>query len=326
MKNDNYRLCLVDPYENGSGFTVNGPLSPLSYKGAVNDHVLICGSSGSGKSFFANHLFPSPDGLLLFKPDPQFSTVPLVSHYGLPDLSFFTSGDIAYAYLYSLRLDMTGIMAASLVPLLMNGLNVSHRDLKLLMQFLFNYSSNNTMSGVASLLSSHFDLLSSLFVSNPDVPYMDKLQLSFAGLGTFKSEFAADLLLRSYYSRIGNDLGSLMIDEFHHVSRPGSIVDVLLREMRLSGRLIAITQNLTDLSPAMINNFGTILIGRTINENDLRFLSLFVNRKSINSQLVSMVSSIPPHVFLNLNEYLSDRLGSYYYAWVPVDPEDDLND
>lgn len=316
MAKINYR-CASGSVEN-QYFNISSYGSPLDFKG-VNDHVLIAGSSGSGKSFFANHLFPRTNGLILFKPDPEFKKVPLVSRYGLPDLSTFNIPDISDAYLYSLGLDITGVMASSLVPMLMNGLSTSGCDVLNLQNFLFNYmadKSDKMMSGIASLLHSHFEVLSSLFLGNDEIPYSKSLKLSFAGLGTFKSEFGAELLLRDFYSRIGRSIGSLMIDEFHHVSRSGSIIDILLREMRLSGRLIAITQNLTDLSPGMVNNFGTILLGRSVNSDDLKFLSLFGKNKYGSSELPDIISSMPPYCFLNFSEFLTDP-GQYpIYRWV----------
>jgi hypothetical protein len=314
MENDNYMSYRVRV--SGPHIATVSLRSPLDFP-HVNDHVLIAGSSGSGKSFFASHLFPKTDGLILFKPDPEFKRVPLVSKYGLPDLSHFKIPDIADAYLYSLGLDITGIMASSLVPLLMNGLSTSGLDVYKLQNFLFNYmsGSDKMMSGIASLLHSHFEVLSSLFQGNKKFSHSKKLNLSFAGLGTFKAEFGAELLLRDYYSRIGRSLGSLMIDEFHHVSRSGSIIDILLREMRLSGRLIAITQNLTDLSPAMINNFGTILLGRSVNSDDMKFLSYFGNSKRYSSELPIIVSSLPKFCFLNFTEYLVSRDPVPIYRW-----------
>lgn len=308
MENNNFTCYKVRVA--GQGIDPGSPTSPLEFTG-VNDHVLIAGSSGSGKSFFASHLFPKTDGLILFKPDPEFKRVPFVVKYGLPDLSHFQIPDISDAYLYSLGLDMTGIMAASLVPLLMNGLSTSGSDVHKLQNFLFNYmsGSDKMMSGIASLLHSHFEVLSSLFQGNKKFSNSKKLKLSFAGLGSFKAEFGAELLLRDYYSRIGRSLGSLMIDEFHHVSRSGSIIDILLREMRLSGRLIAITQNLTDLSPGMINNFGTILLGRSVNSDDMKYLSLFSDK------LPALVSSLPSYCFLNFTEFLTNPSLRPIYRW-----------
>lgn len=324
----------------GGGVSVVASMFPLSFK-AVNQHVLVCGSSGSGKSYFAKKLFPFPSSVILFKPDILFQDVPLASARGLPPLfdrqhhRLFASSDVADAYLYSLGLDYSGIMASSLVPSLMSALENSF-SMKEFKTRLKNMKSDKLISSVASVIFSHFSvlypddnvksgrppkLLSPPAFTNIDYsvspvqplklgtpPYT--ISLSFAGMGSFRSEFAVELLLRRFYAGLGSDMGTLYIDEFHHVSRPGSLIDILLREFRASGRLIGITQNLSDVAPSMLSNFGHVFIGRSIHSGDISYLSL------LSPVLPRLVSSLPPYTFLSLSEFLADPTqGLPLYRW-----------
>ena len=307
----------------GGEFASDYQQSPLSFKG-VNDHVLICGSSGSGKSLFAHKLFPDPASLILFKPDPEFSDVPFLSSVKMADFFRFGAQDISDSYLYSLGMDMTGIMAASLVPVLMGALEQS-ANFEQFFKYLESLTFDHLVSTVASVIRSHFLILSTLYIQKnkrgrpPVSPIQSygkiNLKVNLAGLGTFRSEFAAELLLRKYYSSIGKDLGTLFIDEFHHVSRERSIVDTLLREFRSSGQLVGITQNLSDVAPSMLSNFGNILVGRSINPDDMKILASLSYNKYGSPILPDLVSSLPKYVFLNLTEFLANTSEYPYYRW-----------
>ena len=320
----------------GQGIDPGSPTSPLEF-GSVNKHVLICGTSGSGKSFFASHLFPTRNGLLLFKKDDLFQDNGIVRAIdkGLPDISLYDVSEVGDAYMYALKLDFSGIMAASLLPVFTTNFNNAVRSktsssdkvFSLFFKNLKKSQSNRLTSSVADLIHTHF---SSLYPERiieiesenskpdeklPDVrgnkPLTNFTKISFAGLNTFSMEFGAELILRNYYNHMSQDNGILMIDEFHHVSRPNSIVDTLLREFRISGQLVAISQNLSDVSSSMLSNFGVILIGRSIHPDDLLYLS------RLDPKLPGIVSSMPPYVFLNLSEYLlsPNHVQKPYYMW-----------
>lgn len=291
--------------------------SPLDYP-AVNKHVLVCGSSGSGKSYLAHKLFPSPEGLVLFKPDSIFGNIPLATDIGLPDPFRFAPYDVADAYLYALGLNMSGIMASSLVPVLMDVVS-SSMDFKQFYARLADYAEEGVTRSVCSLIRSHFDTLYPFWVArngrpptrNRIVP-LTEFRISFAGMGNFRAEFGAELFLRGLYSSLGSKFGSLLIDEFHHVARAGSVVDALLREFRVSGRLIAISQSLSDVDPGMISNFGYILVSRSVHAGDLAFLA------RLHGDLPALVSHLPARVFLSLSEYLDDpSTGALpLYRWI----------
>jgi hypothetical protein len=299
--------------------------SPFSFP-AVNEHTLIVGSSGSGKSYLVSRIAPSDARIVLFKPDPLFSGVPLASDSGLPSPFSFYPYDVADAYLYALGLDFSGIMASSLVPVLMSSLSAvraevetkreTGKDVHPMDSFfrILHKETEKVSSAVSRMIISHFGVLYPEYKAKRGRPSKDKLasfaSVSFAGLGRFRSEFGAELYLRGMYSFIGSSFGALVIDEFHHVARSGSVVDQLLREFRVSGRLIALTQSLSDVSPSMLANFGYVLLGRSIHPQDISYLA------SLSSALPRIVSGLPPRVFLSLGEYLvrSDPLP--LYGWI----------
>jgi hypothetical protein len=295
--------------------------SPFDFV-SVNNHVLICGSSGGGKSFLASRLFPDPEGLVLFKPDPLFEGVPYASDVGLPSPFLFKPYDVADSYLYALGLDFSGIMASSLVPVLIHALSRSN-DFRVFSSRLDELSKDRISSSIVSVVRSHFSVLYPSQQNKRGRPPRSRLvfsagrgsRISFAGLGSFRAEFGAELFLRGLYSTIGSDFGTLLIDEFHHVARQGSILETLLREFRLSGRLVGVTQCLSDVSSSMLSNFGYVLVGRSIDSEDLQYLS------RLDGKLPRLVAGLPPRVFLSLTEFLSDPFSRSLplYGWFDSD-------
>jgi hypothetical protein len=309
-----YRFSGLYPY---SPSELKNPLDFL----AVNDHVLVCGSSGSGKSYLVKRLFPDPRGLVLFKPDALFPDVPLVSGgIGLPLPGLFEPYDVADAYLYALKLDMSGIMASSLVPVVMGALTASKgKGFDSFLAELGKLENDKIKASIVSIVRSHFSVLYPTWKKPRGRPSKKKAyvgssalgnRVSFAGLGSFKAEYGAELFLRNLYSRLDQNFGVMVIDEFHHVAREGSIVDTLLREFRVSGQLVAITQSLSDVSPAMLSNFGHILLGRSAHPGDLAYLA------RLDSRLPVIVAGLAPRVFLDLTQYLVDRNPLPLFGWV----------
>jgi hypothetical protein len=292
----------------GGAFHAYKSSSPFDFE-SVNNHVLICGSSGGGKSFLASRLFPDPEGLVLFKPDTLFPSVPLASVIGLPSPFSYRPYDVADAYLYSLGLNYSGIMASSLFPVVVSALSAS-RDLYSFDSQLDLLAEDRLSASVVAVVRAHFRVLYPFLRGEKRRGRPRKFgavsvagrqsRISFAGLGSFRAEFGAELFLRGLYSSVGLDFGALLIDEFHHVARPGSIIDTLLREFRVSGRLVAVSQSLSDVAPSMLSNFGYILLGRSVHGGDLQYL------ERLDASLPPLVAGLPPRVFLSLGEFLSD--------------------
>lgn len=290
-------------------------VDPLSFP-SVNGHVLVVGSSGAGKSVFAKRLFPSPDGLMLFKPDSLYPSGGFFKD--IPPPFTFRAYDVADAYLYALGIDFSGIMASSLVPVLMHALSFGSfdgfwRDLK-------SFAKDRLLSSVSSVVRSHFEILYPPVVEEPvkksvgrpprvppvpvlppplDPPPFSGRFFDFSGMGKFRAEFGAELVLRNLYSHLDGSFGVMVIDEFHHVAKSGSVLDTLLREFRVSGRLVGISQSLSDVVPSMLSNFGSIFLGRSVHALDLKFLD------QIDERLPRLVVGLPAYSFLALHEYVS---------------------
>jgi hypothetical protein len=286
--------------------------NPLDFP-SVNGHTLVTGASGSGKSYFVSRLFPDPAGVILFKPDGVYSGVPLGSE-GLP-LPFapdFSPSAVASAYLYALHLDFSGIMASSLVPALVSAL-VGCQDFKAFKANLGRVREGTVLKGIAGLILSHFN---ALYPERPvgrpkkkESRVFSGFGMDFSGMDSFSSEFGAEMFLRSVYSKLDKDFGTLLIDEFHHVARAGSVVDTLLREFRIAGNLVGVTQALADVSPSMLANFGYILVGRSVHPWDIEYLG------RLDSRLPKLVKALPARVFLSLTEYLKDYDPLPVYGW-----------
>jgi hypothetical protein len=203
----------------------------------------------------------------------------------------------------------------------MDALANAQGSFTLFYQSLSSLGRDKVLSSVASVIKSHFQILYPekpfkkpvgrpkklpvLPIPSLDLPVDVDRFFNFSGMGKFRSEFGAELILRNLYSHLDSSSGTMVIDEFHHVSRAGSVLDTLLREFRVSGQLVGISQSLSDVSPSMISNFGYIFIGRSIHPNDLSFLEI------LDPKLPRLVAGLPPFTFLSLHEYLSGHVALY---------------
>ena len=281
------------------------PADPVKFH-SFNGHVLVAGASGTGKSFFANALFPLPEFLLTFKPDVLFEELCSFKLKGLPKpvSTQLSPASVSDAYLYALGLDMSGIMASSLYPVVFTAVSKA-KSFRAFFQDLQRQGKEKSVSSqVARVVLGHFMMLYPDYALDHGKARSKKKmakRVSFAGLGSFEQDFGAELYLRYFYSQIGSrpDYGTVFIDEFHHVSRKGSVVGQLLREFRSTGRIVAVSQFLSDVDHSMLANFGHVFIGNSTDAKDLEILA------KLSPRLAVIVPRLPPYVFLSLREFLA---------------------
>lgn len=130
--------------------------------------------------------------------------------------------------------------------------------------------------------------------------------ISMDGLTEDEYIYFSDYILRSEYEQILNEI--ISIDEIHRL-KPllDTTISRLTREIRSRGGLIATSQSLSDLPPELINNFGTIYLFGTIDRRDLEYLSL------IDPELMKDVLQLNDHEFIELRSYLKQKkLGQKY--------------
>ena len=164
---------------------------------------------------------------------------------------------------------------------------------------------------IDAVVSSHFDLLYPTGLVVPDPHERLPGHVSFAGMGSFEQDFGAELYMRHLYRRMSeNGKKVIFLDEFHHLSRRGSIVEQMLREYRASGHLVCVSQFISDVDPSMFGNFGIILVGNSTNPLDLAIL------EKIDKRLPSIVSRLPAYSFLNLREFLAVSGKDCLYKWI----------
>ena len=108
--------------------------------------------------------------------------------------------------------------------------------------------------------------------------------------------FFSDYIIRNQYEELLNNI--ISIDEIHRLKPllPGLLTRIT-REIRSRGGLIATTQSLSDLPGEMISNFGTIYTFQTMDKRDLEYLNL------IDEKLKKDILQLEDHEFIEIRSY-----------------------
>lgn len=317
----------------------------------LNDNILIVGSSGSGKSFFAHeilsHYSYERDFLkFVFKLDPLYpGTFIFLNEQLSPFLSGVEDSTSSFidAFMSSFMIENRGLLSAELFPILSASLDISTRESLIFeneqlknnkKKQLFVpdsdissvlYGLTQGYSGADSLLKPVYRILLNHFNSlyRNSSPIQDTFNFGsssvfdFHGLPEPVKNFWAEYLLRLMYSFSYSSQEKkfhIYIDELHRLSvLRDSIISVIVRQIRSFGSVIAVSQSLSDLGSDLINNFGRVFIGNDISDKDLSIL----DRLSPSGALSKAVSSLPNHVFLDLRSALGrfrkQELSFVYY-------------
>ena len=131
-------------------------------------------------------------------------------------------------------------------------------------------------------------------------------KISFDQMAEDDYLFFSDYILRNQYDELLNEI--ISIDEIHRL-KPllTGIINRITREVRSRGGIMATTQSLSDLPPSLINNFGTIYLFTTLDQRDLEFLG------KIEEKLPKVILNLEDHEFIEIRSYPKYRSKGYSY-------------
>lgn len=261
------------------------PVNPL------NRNILIVGSSGAGKSTLMRAVEQAhpPHLKLLFKPDGEKSLSVRDNRPFLePDRVNFVE-----SWKESLKADNTGYMLIQ-QQILIENLRQTGQSLTELRHLIQKQGKQSER--IESPIYKLIELRLSHLYPNYTSEIRASGKLSFDGLTEDEYLFFCDYILRNAYAELQDEI--ISIDEIHRLTPllPGTISRIT-REIRSRGGLIATTQSMSDLPPALINNFGTIYVFQDIDIRDLKYL------EAIDRDLKSDVLNLLPHEFIEIRSY-----------------------
>lgn len=320
-----YRLS-GDWYYNGNPERVSRIDILDNIRSNSNQNVLICGSSGSGKSELMNYLLEIWNGVRVvfsFKPDDASLRLPIrvidVAQ-NMPN-PFKDKEAFVEAYGVAFPVDSVGIMASQISSLLRSALyepNVS--DFPSLVAFVeskVKEKESKIQSDVWASILANLDTIR-VSVSGFYFDIKDTV-FDFSGLNDDAKTFYAEYFLRQIWKTItssNQDKVVLAVDEIHRLARvKHSIVwRSIMREIRHFGAIWSATQNYSDISESLSNQYDNVFLFRTVNSEDLGALS------KMDRVYTSLVCDLPAHSFIMPKALFSDRssLPAYRLDLTPV--------
>ena len=292
----------------------------FSLSSRINSNILVSGSSGVGKTVFSKSLldyFP-PEKLYSFVASKDDKSALSILSY--PPLPRHSVSEFIDAFVSTLP-DPNGWYSSQIPVILASLFSRCDRKegdhnftlnyfLRFLDAELVNASSLDrpVISFIVNRIHSLYSSASHSF-GNDFSAYLKNKVFSFDGLVGFQKTFFYEFMLRLLWKKTHSFY--LFLDEFHRISSfQNSIIGEMLREIRTKGGIIASTQNLADVLPGYINQFGSIFLGRSINVDDFaywRFLSL---------PIVSSIISLKPFTFLDIISFIQDPGKSHIWKAV----------
>ncbi len=292
----------------GNAFIQEKLKRPTNNKSA-NDHTLITGTSGTGKSYIGKNLYPNPDLLMNFKPDPLYKNNSKIGK--LINIKVEKESEknaFIDAFVYGMDIDIKGIMASQISPILRELLDKAN-NIKEMIIALNHENIGTIQGGIEKIIKNNLEAIQKM-----DEGKIQQNHIDLSNEIKLLQDFFAEFELRKLYNyneinsnKISNNK-QIYIEEMHHLGRKETILNQMLREYRTKGQIIGITQSLSDLDPEIMANFGHILIGKTINPRDIAIF------RDISDILPKLIPRLPPRVFLNLEEFLEGEK-NYLYIW-----------
>ena len=281
---------------------------------SFNQNVLIVGASGSGKSYLSAILKTErkPKITMIFKEDRTYesSKVLRVSDLRIPpdlDKSAFIS-----AFTEALDINQIGIMASAIPSILAKNYGTAKqmkRRLKL---------NTEKQKGLEAELQRFVLSQMELFYPDNKKKKLENLTdriratvLSLDELSQQEQIYFADYILRILQKTISGE--GILIDEIHRLKNLNqTIISEIVREIRHKGYVIAVTQSLSDLPEALINNFGTIFHFNSIHFTDLG------NLARLDSEIPATISQLQPRQFVEIRRFQGEWKKKFKFIYEAV--------
>lgn len=261
------------------------PLNPL------NRNILICGTSGSGKTVLLRELerIQPPKLKLIFKSDGEKAlSIARNRPFVQQDRINFLD-----AWRESQQADNTGYMILQ-EQVIMAKLREAGDTLSELRRKIKN-ELERAKDIDKAILGTISHKLNFLYPLAP-LETITGAKLNMEGLSEMEYQFFSDYILRNRYEEITQE--TISIDEIHRLQPlMKGLLTRITREIRSRGGLIATSQSLSDLPPEMLNNFATIFLFQTIDMRDLQFL------EKLSKKLKESILTLEDHEFLEIRTF-----------------------
>ena len=266
----------------------------------LNQNVLICGTSGTGKSTLQREIEKTlqPQIKLLFKDESEKSKSIRINR---PYLEQKEQNRVNFIQTWadSQRADSKGYMLIQEIVFI-EKLTAKYPKLSDLTTKIEEEikQSENIDKPILTMIKNRLDHLYPNGEHTEENINEGKVNLS--GLTEDEQIFFSDYILQTNYDNLINKV--ISIDEIHRLTPLlTTTINRMTREIRSRGGLIATTQSLSDLPPALTNNFATIFLFQTIDKRDLEYLKL------IDEHLPPEIMSLEDHEFLELRTFTRER-------------------
>ena len=261
------------------------PLNPL------NRNILICGTSGSGKTVLLRELekIQPPKLKLIFKADGEKSLSvaknrPFIQQDRVNFLDAWKESNTADNQGYMILQEQN----------IMERLREQGDTLQELRRKV-KAEAERAKDLDKVILNTIYHKLTHLYPLTPS-DTLTGAKLNMEGMTETEYQFFSDYILRQRYQEITEEF--ISIDEIHRLQPlMKGLLTRITREIRSRGGLLATTQSLSDLPPEMTNNFATIFLFQTIDSRDLKFL------EQISDRLRETVLILEPHEFLEIRSF-----------------------
>ena len=261
------------------------PINPL------NNNILICGSSGSGKSELLRKIEENFDVKLkiIFKEDREkcFNIAKTRPYMEKDRINFIDSWKEVK------NETISGYMLIQ-EQIYIEELKEENQNLKNLKTKI-----KQLKEKVEKIDRPILDMIENKlkhFYPGETIKEVNNKKISMEGLTEDEYIFFSDYLIRNQYEELLDNI--ISIDEIHRLKPllPGLITRIT-REIRTRGGLIATSQSLSDLPTEMVNNFSTIYLFQTIDWRDLSYLNL------IDEKLKKDILQLEEHEFIEIRSY-----------------------
>lgn len=301
--------------------TESGQLVEELQKVPVNDsfnrNVLIVGTSGSGKSYLSAVLRQErkPKITMIFKEDQTYASEKIlkISDTRVPTekdrSSFLTS------FQEALDLNQMGIMGSS-VPSVLSKYYAPATEMKRKLKSAI--SRNKGISGeVEKFILNQMELYYPERGGRMLEDLSNRIRKTVISLDSMSQQeqiYFADYILRILKNSISDD--GLLIDEIHRLKNlNGTIISEIVREIRHRGYIMAVTQSLSDLPEALINNFGTIFHFNSIHFSDLQKLAI------LDPELPRTIMHLKQRQFIEVRRFPEEWKKKFKYIYEAVEDE-----